>query len=70
MSDNVMVLSRESDARRREIEVHIEAHRDAAAGNLLEVGRWLNAAKDENVVPHGEWTAWVAEHAALGERTA
>lgn len=70
MSDNVMVLSREADARRREIEVHIEAHRDAAAGNLLEVGRWLNAAKDENVVPHGEWTAWVAEHAALGERTA
>ena len=70
MSDNVMVLSRESDARRREIEVHIEAHRDAAAGNLLEVGRWLNAAKDENVVPHGEWTAWVSEHAALGERTA
>lgn len=70
MSDNVMVLSREADARRREIEVHIEAHRDAAAGNLLEVGRWLNAAKDEGVVPHGEWTAWVAEHAALGERTA
>lgn len=70
MSDNVMVLSREADARRWEIEVHIEAHRDAAAGNLLEVGRWLNAAKDENVVPHGEWTAWVAEHAALGERTA
>lgn len=70
MSDNVMVLSREADARKREIEVHIEAHRDAAAGNLLEVGRWLNAAKDENVVPHGEWTAWVAEHAALGERTA
>lgn len=70
MSDNVMALSREADARRREIEVHIEAHRDAAAGNLLEVGRWLNAAKDENVVPHGEWTAWVAEHAALGERTA
>lgn len=70
MSDNVMVLSREADARRREIEVHIEAHRDAAAGNLLEVGRWLNAAKDEGLVPHGEWTAWVAEHAALGERTA
>lgn len=70
MSDNVMALSRESDARRREIEVRIEAHRDAAAGNLLEVGRWLNAAKDEGLVPHGEWTAWVAEHAALGERTA
>lgn len=57
-------------ARRREIELNIELHRDAAAGNLLEVGRWLCAAKDEGVVPHGEWTAWVAEHAALGERTA
>ena len=60
----------QTSTRRREIELHIELNRDAAAGNLLEVGRWLNAAKDEGVVPHGEWTAWVAEHAALGERTA
>lgn len=68
--ENAHEIVTQISTRRREIELHIELNRDAAAGNLLEVGRWLNAAKDEGVVPHGEWTAWVAEHAALGERTA
>ena len=68
--ENAHEIVTQISVRRREIELHIELNRDAAAGNLLEVGRWLNAAKDENVVPHGEWTSWVAEHAALGERTA
>ena len=68
--ENAHEIVTQISTRRREIELHIELNRDAAACNLLEVGRWLNAAKDENVVPHGEWTAWVAEHAALGERTA
>lgn len=68
--ENAHEIVTQISVRRREIELHIELNRDAAAGSLLEVGRWLNAAKDENVVPHGEWTAWVAEHAALGERTA
>lgn len=68
--ENAHEIVTQISARRREIELHIELNRDAAAGSLLEVGRWLNAAKDEGVVPHGEWTAWVAEHAALGERTA
>lgn len=68
--ENAHEIVTQISARRREIELRIELNRDAAAGSLLEVGRWLNAAKDENVVPHGEWTAWVAEHAALGERTA
>lgn len=70
MSGNVMVLSTEKAARRAQIEMHIEMHRDSAAGSLLEVGRWLNSAKDEGVVPHGQWTAWVAEHAAMNERMA
>lgn len=68
--ENAHEIVTQISTRRREIELHIELNRDAAAGNLLEVGRWLNAAKDEGLVPHGEWTAWVAEHAALGERTA
>lgn len=70
MSANVMVLSTEKQMRRAQIEMRIEMHRDAAAGSLLEVGRQLCAAKDEGVVPHGQWTAWVAEHAAMSERTA
>lgn len=70
MSENVMVLSTERAARRQEIEMRIEMHRDNASCSLLEIGRQLNAAKDEGVVPHGEWTAWVAAHAAMSERTA
>jgi len=70
MSANVMVLSTEKQMRRAQIEMRIEMHRDAAAGSLLEVGRQLCAAKDEGVVPHGEWTAWVAQHAAMSERVA
>lgn len=70
MSGNVMVLSTEKQMRRAQIEMRIEMHRDAAAGSLLEVGRQLCAAKDEGVVPHGEWTAWVAQHAAMSERVA
>lgn len=52
------------------IEANIERCRDSAAGNLVEIGRWLNRAKKENVVPHGEWTSWVMEHAGMNERTA
>lgn len=56
--------------RRAVIESRIERCRDTAAENLLEVGRLLNAAKAEGLVPHGEWTAWVQEHAAMSERVA
>lgn len=70
MSENVMVLGTEKAVRRAQIEMRIEMHRDAAAGSLLEVGRQLNAAKDEGVVPHGQWTAWVEQHAWMNERTA
>ena len=65
-----MVLSSEKAARRAQIEMRIEMHRDNASCSLLEIGRQLCAAKDEGVVPHGEWTAWVEEHAAMSERTA
>ena len=56
--------------RRTEIEVSIERCRDAAAENSVEIGRWLCRAKDENVVPHGEWVAWISAHAGMNERTA
>lgn len=57
-------------ARRAVIETNIERCRDAAAENIVEIGRWLNRAKEENIVPHGEWTAWVTQHAGMNERTA
>lgn len=56
--------------RRAVIETNLEQCRDRAAQNLVEIGRWLNAAKAEGVVPHGEWTAWVQKHAGMNERTA
>lgn len=52
------------------IETRIEACRDAAASNLVEIGQLLNRAKDSGLVAHGEWTAWVQEHAGMSERTA
>lgn len=70
MDGNIMVMTSEKHARRAQIEMRIEMHRDAAAGSLLEIGRQLNAAKDEGVVPHGQWTEWVAQHAAMSERVA
>ena len=57
-------------ARRAVIETNIERCRDTAAENIVEIGRWLIRAKEEGIVPHGEWTAWVAMHAGMNERTA
>ena len=54
--------------RRAEIEVHIQHCRNEAMRNLVEIGRWLNIAKKEGVVAHGEWTAWAQEHSGLSER--
>ncbi len=56
--------------RRAVIETNLEQCRDAAASSFIQIGRWLNRAKDEGVVPHGEWLAWVAEHAGMNERSA
>ena len=52
------------------IETRMEACRDAAASNLVEIGALLNQAKDGGLVPHGEWREWVQEHAGMNERTA
>lgn len=48
----------------------MEHCRDAAASNLVEIGTLLNQAKNGGLVPRGEWTAWVQEHAGMNERTA
>lgn len=52
------------------IETNLERCRDNAAANLIEMGRWLNRAKERGVVPHGEWRAWVEQHTCMNERTA
>lgn len=65
MSENMQV-----SARRIVIETCIERCRDSAADNLIEMGRWLIQAKEEKIVPHGEWEKWVAEHAGVSARSA
>lgn len=56
--------------RRAVIETNLESCRNRAAESYVEMGRWLLAAKEENVVPHGEWEDWVMQHAAMSVRGA
>lgn len=35
---------------------------------MWQIGNLLNQAKNEGVVPHGEWTAWATTHSGLNER--
>lgn len=56
--------------RRAVIETNLEACRNRTAESYVEMGRWLLAAKEENIVPHGEWEKWVAQHAAMSVRGA
>ena len=56
--------------RRAVIEAHVEACRDAVLTNAVELGRWLVRAKEEDIVPHGEWEDWVRMHAGMSERSA
>jgi len=57
-------------SRRAVIEAHVEACRDAVLTNAVELGRWLCRAKEEQIVPHGEWEEWVRAHAGMSERSA
>lgn len=52
------------------VEVGIQTHINGARENLVEVGRLLNRAKDEGLVPHGEWGTWVEKHTGMHERSA
>lgn len=56
--------------RRAQIEAHVEACRDQVMTGAVELGRWLCRAKDENIVPHGEWEEWLRIHAGVSERSA
>ncbi|MBR5302940.1 MAG: DUF3102 domain-containing protein [Clostridia bacterium] len=70
LPENTEMIVQELTSRRQQVEMRIEMHRDSACQSLLEVGRQLNIAKDENLIPHGQWVAWVERHAFMNERTA
>ena len=52
------------------IEFRIHDHMSNAAGHLLAVGQCLNEAKAADLVPHGEWEAWVAKNTGFTVRQA
>lgn len=56
------------DVRRAFIETNLEACKKSIAMSLWQIGTLLCQAKDEGVVPHGEWTQWATAHSGLSER--
>lgn len=54
--------------RRAFIETNLEQCKKNIALSMWQIGNLLNQAKDEGVVPHGEWTAWATTHSGLNER--
>lgn len=57
-------------ARREQIEKRLQDDLDRMGEHYIDIGRCLNIVKDEGLVPHGEWIAWVREHAQMNERNA
>lgn len=56
------------NVRRMYIETNLEQYKKNIALSMWQIGNLLNQAKDEGVVPHGEWTAWATTHSGLNER--
>lgn len=56
------------NVRRAYIETNLEQYKKNIALSMWQIGNLLNQAKDEGVVPHGEWTAWATTHSGLNER--
>lgn len=56
------------NVRRTFIETNLEQCKKNIALSMWQIGNLLNQAKDEGVVPHGEWTAWATTHSGLNER--
>lgn len=52
------------------IESRIEVSLCSAYEKIVEVGRCLIAAKDQKLVPHGEWEAWLNRVCGMNERQA
>lgn len=65
-----MALAPDKAAQLAVIEYRIHDHMTNAAGHLLAVGQCLNEAKAGDLVPHGEWEAWVAKNTGFTVRQA
>lgn len=56
--------------RRQQLEQRIKVDMTCAYEKIVDVGRCLLAAKEENLIPHGHWTEWVQEVCGMNERQA
>ena len=52
------------------LEIQIAEYFAGAARNLLGVGRCLNEARENDLVPHGQWEAWVRKTTGMEIRKA
>ena len=52
------------------IEMRIRDNMNRVAESALDIGRCLNQAKAENLVPHGMWQEWVHQNTGMSPRAA
>lgn len=52
------------------IENRLHDNMNRLADSMIDIGRCLNQAKDEKLVPHGQWAEWVQTHTGFTVRQA
>ena len=71
MNGNELTLTPAQRAERLSaLEARIEVNLCSAYEKIVEVGRCLLAAKEQKLVPHGQWEAWVTKTTGMNERQA
>ena len=71
MNGNELTLTPAQKAERLSaLEARIEVNLCSAYEKIVEVGRCLLAAKEQKLVPHGQWEAWVTKTTGMNERQA
>lgn len=54
----------------RRIETRIQQHKSSIVTTFFQIGDALNEAKDRQLVPHGQWEAWVETQTDMSLRSA
>ena len=71
MNGNELTLTPAQKAERLSaLEARIEVNLCSAYEKIVEVGRCLLVAKEQKLVPHGQWEAWVTRVTCMNERQA
>lgn len=68
------IITREANGIQAErlviLECRIRDNMNRVGESALDIGRCLNQAKEEDLVPHGQWQEWVYKHTGMSPRTA